>query len=156
MRPLAALLLISLCACPGAPESGVDGRLLLEGDGDRPALDLPAQARVCERDSTLGIVATDGVWGAAIGARVAWPPADSSDLTVRARIDSLGRTSIAVREIGDTVSAALTADSGSLRLLRAGDLVAGAFEATAPRDSGGAAMIRGSFRDVRVRLGACP
>jgi len=156
----AVLSLILASACGDATLDGsagaTGGRFVLRRMPDGEALlEAPARALVCERDSTVAIVAADGDWGVGLGLRTTWPLAEPTSFAIRAAPDSLGTGAVAARSLRDSVSEALTARNGSLRLEPLGR-AAGRFEVTAVGVADDTVLLEGVFRNVPVTTGACP
>ena len=129
------------------------GHLRLDrvGQGPRLVLDIPVEGLLCEADTTLSIVGSDGSWSAAIALRTAWP-ATTREFAIDSVVRGLGSAALSARPLGDSVGYALTALRGSLQLT-GGARVAGTVDlvAASPRDT---ARLVGSF-DVAVARGGC-
>ena len=131
------------------------GHLRLDrvGQGPRLVLDVPVEALLCEADTTLSIVGSDGSWSAAIALRTAWP-ATAHEFAIDSIVRGLGSAALSARPLGDSVGDALTALRGSLRLT-GGARVAGSVDlvAASPRDT---VRLVGSFDVPAVATGGCP
>ena len=149
-RVLGFVLCIAACAGEPGGEAPAAGRLTLEvvPAAGLPGATIPVRAAYCLRDSTVTITGSTNAWSAAVALRTSWPAASPGTWVASGRLAGLDSAAFAARPLRDSVSSALVATGGVVRV-DASNPLAGSFAVEAVRDSG-SYRVSGRFTDVPV------
>jgi hypothetical protein len=147
-------LLVTAAAAALSCRLAQEGSARLKVEGRGAGL-VGLRAMVCERDSVVGMVGTGSGWAMAIGVRTPWPP-EAGTLPVRTDLDSAGSATVALRSIGDSISAGYTAHSGAVTLAASGQSLEGSFEALLVGPAGDTLNAAATLRRIALTFGACP
>lgn len=152
--PLFAALLTVACGREPTIDTGAasEGRLLLERAGRHTVrlVDAPAHAAACPRDTSLVVVALTGRATAAVAARTLWPLGATTTFSVQNALGAPGTAAVAVRELHDSIAAAVVAVRGTVSLTP-GDRLSGRIDAVAEDTAGTELRLSGRLSGIAVR-----